>query len=191
MSIVVTGYPSTTSQSFTTPDSYDSSELVRYLVVDGADFPNDEYIEIEYNSETITVYFEEECRYTPVEIHFINQYGSQQTLTFYKARQDTLKTKRETYESDRGQPSTGAHQFIDYNVTGRTMFSVNSGFVDESLNDTFKEMMLSERIWTIAADNFVPLNISTSNLKYKNRQDDRLINYTIDFEYSYQDINNI
>jgi hypothetical protein len=191
MSIVVTGYPSTTSQSFTTPDSYDSSELVRYLVVDGTDFPNDEYIEIEYNSETITVYFEEECRYTPVEIHFINQYGAQQSLTFYKARKPTLKTKRESYESDRGQPSTGAHQFIDYNVMGRTSFNINSGFVDETMNDTFTELMLSERIWTLIASDFVPLNLKSSDIKYKTRQNDKLINYEFDFEYSYQDINNI
>lgn len=191
MSIVVTGYPSTTSQSFATPTSYDSSELIRYLVVDAADFVGDEYLEIVYNSETITVYLTEECRYTPVEIHFINKDGAQQVLTFYKSRKDELKTDRETFESDRGQPSAGFHQFVDYNVTGRSMFSVNSGYVDEDMNDTFKQLMLSERIWTIESGSFVPLNLKKSNLKLKNRQNDRLINYEFDFEYGYNEINNI
>jgi len=191
MSITATGYPSETVFTFATPDSYDSSELVKYLVVDATDFDGDEYIEIEYNGALITVYIESECRYTPVEIHFINKEGAQQVITFFKARKDDLKIDSETFESDKGQPNLGNHQFVDYNVNGRTKFSVNSGFIDESMNDTFKQLLLSESAWSYESSAFVPVNIKSSSLKYQTRQNDRLINYEIDFDYSYKEVNNV
>lgn len=192
MSIVVTGYPSTDVLSYATSDSYDSSELIKYLCINVSDFPStDEYLEVVYNSETITIWLVDECRYTPVPVHFINKDGAQQVIHFYKARKDELKTDRETYESDRNQPANGNHQFVDYNVNGRTSFTVNSGYVDEDMNDTFKQLMLSETVWILENNDFIPVNISKKNLKYKNRQNDRLINYEFEFEYSYNEINNI
>ena len=38
---------------------------------------------------------------------------------------------------------------------------------------------------------FTPLNIKSKQLEYKTRQKQRLINYAIDFEPSYNEINNI
>ena len=189
--ITVTGYPSETEQTFSTPTSFDSNELVRYLIVKQSDFLGDEYIDVEYNSETIRIYIETECRYTPVEVHFQNKEGAQQTLTFFKARTDRMNVDSEQFETDRGQPLLGNHQFIDYNKNGKSSFKVNSGFVDEVLNDSFKQLVLSERVWVLDGDVFVPVNIKARTLEYKTRQKDRLINYEIEFEYSYNEINNV
>lgn len=189
--IIVKGHPSNTELTFATVTSYESSELVKYLVVKGADFPNDEYIEVTYNGETIRIDLINECRYTPAEIHFQNKEGAEQVLTFYKARTNSLSVNSEEYESDRGQPLVGNHQFVNYNVNGRESFKVNSGFVDEELNDVFKQLMLSERVWIYENNLMTPINIKSRSLAYKTRQKDRLINYEFEFEYSYNEVNNI
>lgn len=194
MAITATGYPSTTVLSFATPETNESSEIIKYLVLSADDFIGDEYIDVEYNGETVRVYIVEECRYAPIEVHFINKEGAQQTLVFFKAREDRMRINKEDYESDQGQPGSGFHQYIDYNVNARSSFKINSGFVEESMNDTFKQLFLSSRIWVIedgTSSNFIPINIKSTSLTYKNRQKDRLISYEVEFEYSYNDINNI
>ena len=50
------------------PNTNDSSKLVQYLWVDGAELSQDTYIEVTYNSVTITLFVIEEYKYTPVNI---------------------------------------------------------------------------------------------------------------------------
>ena len=165
--------------------------MVQLLWIDGSEAPTDEYVEVVYNSETITLYLTDECRYDPIDIAFQNKEGALQIITFFKAKKDSMTVTDETFESDRGQPSTGKHQFIRYNVNAKSKFTVNSGFVDEDVNETIKQLFLSERIWEYDGTNYIPLNINSSNLEYKTRQNDRLINYEIGFDYAYNEINNI
>ena len=129
--------------------------------------------------------------YTPVNIIFQNKEGAEQTLQFFKVRTDTLTVESEQYESDSGQPSAGFHQFVKYNVNGKTKFKVNSGFVSEDLNSTFKQLFLSERIWWMNGAVNTPINIASTSLEYKTRQKDRLINYEVEFEFAFSEVNNI
>jgi len=144
-----------------------------------------------YNSETITLYLTDECRYTPIDIAFQNKEGAQQIFTFFKKKTDSMSVTDETFESDRGQPSEGNHQFVRYNVNGKSKFTVNSGFVDEDGNETIKQLLLSERVWEYDGTNFIPLNVNSTNLEFKTRQNDRLINYEFEFEFGFNDINNV
>ena len=172
------------------PDTLNSSELVQYLWIDISEAPADEYIEVTYNSEVITLYIQDECRYTPIDVMFKNKEGVEQILTFFKAKKESISVTDETFESDRGQPSEGNHQFVRYNVNSKSKFKVNSGFVDEDLNDTFKQLLLSERVWVYDGI-FTPVNVSSKQLEYKTRANDRLINYEVEFEYAFNDINNV
>lgn len=179
------------NKSLTLPDSLVSGELVKYLWVDVAETTTDTYIEVVYNSQTITLYITEECRYTPIDIVFQNKDGAMQLFTFFKKRVDTMSVTNETFESERGQPSEWNHQFIKYNVNARGKLTVNSGFVDEDANETIKQLLLSERVWGYDGVKFTPLNVNTTSLEFKTRQNDRLINYEIGFDYAYNEINNI
>ena len=53
-------------------DTILSNEMVKYMFVDLSEATTDEYIEITYNGETITLLIQDECRYTPVDIYFQN-----------------------------------------------------------------------------------------------------------------------
>jgi len=174
--------------SIATPTSLVSSELVKYLWVDISEAVTDEYIDIVYNSVTTTLLITDECRYTPIDIFFQNKEGALQSLTFFKAKRESMSVESEKYEGNNGQ---GKHQFIKYNVRGKSKFNANSGFVVEDRNEAFKQLLLSERVWTIQNEIEVPLNVGSTQLEYKTRQNDRLINYQIEFEYAFNEINNI
>jgi hypothetical protein len=195
MSVTVISYPSNEiNQSFATDATFSSASLISYVWVNIEEITNDTYIEVVYNGETITLLVEEECRYKPVNIMFLNKEGAEATLQFFKARTDTLTVESKEYESDRGQPSAGNHQFIKFNVQGKTKFKVNSGFVNESNNETFKQLFLSKRIWWLENDGTLyerPINIESKSLEYKTRAKDRLINYEVEFSFAFNEINSI
>lgn len=173
------------------PSSTNSNNLIKNIFINITEAGNDEYIEVQYNSEVITLLIERECRYKPIDVLFQNKEGVTMVLPFFKKRTDSIDVTSEEFESDRGQPKDGFHQYTTYNVQGRSKFNVNSGFVDEAMNDVFKQLILSERIWLFENDIIIPINIDSKSLEYKNRVNDRLINYNISFKYSYNEINNI
>jgi hypothetical protein len=173
------------------PTSLLSNEMVQNLWVNVAEATTDTYIEIVFNGVTTTLLITDECRYTPIDIFFQNKEGALQTLTFFKAKTDGLTVTNEEFETDRGQPIDGNHQYVTYNVQGKSNFKVNSGFVSEAMNETFKQLLLSERVWMYKDEIFTPLKVSSKNLEYKTRQKDRLINYEIGFDYAFNEINSI
>lgn len=191
MLVTVISYPNNyINFSQNIPDTIDSNKIVKYVWVELSEALTDEYVEITYNSEVITLLITEECRYTPIDIFFLNKEGTEQVLTFFKTNVETLNVTSEEFQANRGQANLGNHQYVKYNTQGRTKFKVNSGFVSEYLNQTFKELLLSQRVWKYEGGIFTPLNVSSKSIEYKTRQKDRLINYEIDFEYAFNAINN-
>lgn len=168
-----------------------SGEIIKNMCIDISDAPTDEYIEVTYNGETITLLIEEECRYTPIDIFYQNKEGALASFTFFKKTTESLDITDEMFESDRGQPSLGNHQFVKYNIQGKQKFTTNTGFISEEQNEVIKQMLFSERVWKYENDILVPLNITSKSLEYKTRANDRLINYTISFEYAFNEKNNI
>jgi len=192
MAITIISYPDNQiNESIAEPTTLNSAELVQNLWVDISEATTDEYIEIVFNGVTTTLLITDECRYTPYDIAFKNKEGALQIVTMFKAKRQELSVTKEEFESDRGQPIFGNHQFVKYNVQGREKFKINSGFVKESMNETFKQLLLSESVWQLLNGNYIPLNVASSSLQYKTRAEDRLINYEIEFDYAYNEINNI
>jgi len=175
------------------PASTDSAKLVSYVWVQLDETTTDTYVEIVFNGKTTTLLIQDECKFEPLDIFFINKEGAEQVITFFKERTDSLTVSSESFESDRGQPSLGNHQFVRFNVQGKRKFTLNSGFVDEDMNVIFEELLLSERIWSYDVKDFkfTPLDIKTTSLEFKTRQKQKLINYSINFEPSYNEINNV
>ena len=190
--ITIISYPNNNiNESIALPSSLNSAELLKNIWVNVSEAGNDEYIEVTYNEQTITLLITDECRYTPIDIAYQNKEGAIAFMPFFKAKTENLNVTKETFESDRGQPSVGNHQYVDFNVQGRTSYKINSGFVDENMNEIIKQMLLSERVWEFVDGNYIPLNIKLSNVEYKTRQKDRLINYEVDFSYAFNEVNNV
>ncbi len=170
--------------------STDSDTIIKLINVNVADTTYDTSIEVTYNSEVINLIIEEECKYTPIDIYFMNKEGAQECLTFFKKRIEKMDVSKSTFESNIGIAINSYHQFNDYNIQARSSFKVNSGFVSENLNDDFKQLVLSSKVYYHDGTNFIPLNIITRSLTYLTKANDKLINYEIEFAYSYNEILN-
>jgi len=175
----------------------DSDNKVVNLWIDLNDTTDDEFVTItntnDTTSETSTTILDivNECKYTPLDVIFQNKDGANQIFTFFKKQEESMTVTDNHFETNRGQASLGFHQFVRHNVQGRTSLTVETGFIDEDNTEVVKQMLLSERVWMYVDAVPTPLNVVDKAFKYKTRQNDRLISYTIKFEMSYNEINNI
>jgi hypothetical protein len=68
---------------------------------------------------------------------------------------------------------------------------MNTGFVDEGMNEVIEELMLSEQVWVRIGAIIYPINVEETSHTYKTSVNDKLINHTIKFKYAFDLINNI
>ena len=137
-----------------------------------------------------------ECKFTPYKTTFINKFGVLQDLYFFKKSVEKMTTKRESYKANtlisNNTYNTYNHTKKDFNIVANEAVSLSSGFVNESYNEVFKQMMLSEKVWiTNTTNQVLPINIKTSNIAYKTSTNDKLVEYTIEFDNSYNVLNDI
>jgi len=136
-----------------------------------------------------------EPKYDPIKITFVNKFGALQDLWFFKKRVETLNVSRELFNrniiTSTGGYSTFRHTKSTLSVMANESFNANTGFMDESMNEPMKQMLLSDHVWATINSLTTPIVITSSELTYKNSVNDKLINYTIEFEYAYDTINNI
>ena len=75
---------------------------------------------------------------------------------------------------------------------------MSSGYYPEEANAYFEELLLSEYVWITRPiveqpniEQTIPVVVKTSSMTYKTSLNDRLIEYTIDFEDAFDYINNV
>ena len=138
---------------------------------------------------TINVNKIEECKYTPVECSFINSSGGWQFLTFFKAQSNSINVKGSDYNllPDAIDYNIYRGQNKIFNINGNKTIKCNTGWVYESYNELIQDLLLSE---TILLDN-KPAKVKTQSFTYKTDLLDRNINFEIEFEYSFDLINNV
>ena len=130
-----------------------------------------------------------ECKYDPIDVVFINRYGGWQFLTFFKASQQSIETKATEYSL---MPSSWKYNYREgqtktMNLNGSKMIKCNTGFVDENYDELITDLMLSD---VILADGY-PVTIKSKSTTLKTHLRDKNINYTVEFDYSNNLLNNI
>ena len=149
-------------------------------------------------TETIKVKTLEECKYNPKKVTFINKFGALQDMYFFKKSVEKMNVKKETYKSNilNGSIYNRTHHVNrEFNVIGNESITLSSGFLSEEYNEVFKQLLLSEKVWitnlTDTEEQVLPINVKTSNITYKTSLNDRLVEYTIEFDKSFNVINDI
>jgi len=146
---------------------------------------------------TIPVTIKRTCdpKYTPIKVTFLNKYGALQDLWFDKKSVNTYTSTSETFRRNvigiDGSYSTSAHQTYNTNYSATESVTLNTGFVDEGMDEVINQLTLSPKIWGTINSQVVPLSIKTKNQTRKTKLNDKLINYTIEFDYAFDYINNI
>lgn len=148
---------------------------------------------------TVNVEILEECKYEPKKVTFVNKFGALQDMYFFKKSVEKMNVKKESYKSNILNSLNGysksQHVYRDFNVVGKESVTLSSGFLSEEYNEVFKQMMLSEKVWvtniTEDGEQVLPINVKTSDITYKTSLNNKLVEYTIEFDKSFDTINNI
>jgi len=130
-----------------------------------------------------------ELKYSPVVCSFINRYGGWEFLTFFKARKDDINVKGSNYNllPDTLNYNYQRGQSKSFNLNGKQTVKLNTGFVPENYSSSIQDLLLSETILL----NGLPVELKTQSANLKTSLNDKNINYELDFEYSYNLINNV
>lgn len=140
-----------------------------------------------------------ECKYEPKKFTFVNKFGALQDIYFFKKQVNKMNVTKESYNANVlnsfGQYNISNHTKRDFNIKAKESFTFSSGYLNEEYNEVFKQMMLSEKVFitniTETEEQVLPINIITSNITFKTSLNDRLVEYTIEFENSYNVLNDI
>jgi len=142
-----------------------------------------------------------ECsKYEPIRVTFVNKFGALQDIWFDKKSVESMSTKSQSYNASvvdfsNFSYNTNAHQMRTLTLMGNESIVMNTGFIDESYNEVIRQLMLSEQIWmtklTDTEELVLPLKAKTQSVQYKTHVNDKLVNYTIEFDMAFDKINNI
>jgi hypothetical protein len=139
-----------------------------------------------------------EPKYNVIDCIFINKFGAWDSFSFLKKSVQKFNTTSSNYKRSIGEVGASGfsysltdHQKVQYNKNGYKSITVNTGFVNESFNLLLEEMMLSEKMYLIIDDVVEPVNLNTSSVEFKTSVNDKTINYTLEFDFAYDNLNNI
>jgi hypothetical protein len=146
--------------------------------------------------ETINVYSDYECKYTSYKVTFINKFGALQNIYFFKKSTQSINTTSDSYKASIFNTADlrydlQEHQYRTFHKSGKESITMNTGFVSEEYNKVIKELMLSEKVWVKDGSDILPVNVKSKSLTYKTRVNDKLIQYTMQFDYAFDKINGI
>ena len=141
----------------------------------------------------------EECLYTPIKVTFVNKFGAFQDLIFFKKSIDKTSVKGEEFKTSVFDQATLTyktyqHQRTQFMVQGTDSITMNTGYISEDYNQVIEQLMLSEQVWaTFITDTeeVRPLVPKTKSFTHKTQLNDKLIDYTIEFDIANNKINNI
>jgi hypothetical protein len=165
--------------------TYEGSEIVKILGADGT-------------TTEVKIIYVCEPKFTPYKVTFLNKFGVLQDLYFFKKRTDNLNVSKESYKRntiDIGTDGVSYSRYKStkelYNINSDRAFTMNTGFVVEEFNEVIRQLLMTENAWITENNEVYPIVPKTSSLDYKTTLNDKLINFTVEFDYAYNDINNI
>lgn len=163
---------------------------------------NDTYdinrVDFKFDSDLITSLNVEnivDFQKTPKEIKFYDKNGTLQVITMMGEFEDSLNVDKTIHNTSTitGQGSLWQSYQVDkhnrrvLNINGQYSVNVNSGWVKESHNEIFKQLILSDHVWI----EDLPVIINSENIVFEKDKPTGLINYQLDFNYANNTINNL
>lgn len=194
-----------TATTINITDDGNSNQKIQYVNITGTDNLNDgDTITITNGvyTDTTVITLKEICelKYTPYRVIFYNKYGALQDIWFNKKSTETLNVtssnyKRNIIEFASVVPTSDynvyKHANRRFDVLANETIQLSTGYVDESINEPIKQLLMSESVWIDNGTNVYPVNINSSSLQIKKSVNEKLIAYTLDFNYAFDKIQNV
>ncbi len=144
--------------------------------------------------ETHTFTVKEECKYPVISCIFKNKYGYWQTIFFNKLSKKGLNITNSSYQpivSSHGEYDLMSHNERTTEIKGSKTITANTDFIPEELNRLFEELYFSEFIYIKEGSQILPVNLNRKTWEEKTKIKDKLIQYAMDFKYSFNLINQV
>jgi len=131
----------------------------------------------------------DECKNTPYKVSFINKFGVIQDLWFFKRRDDSFEVERDDYKRSILELGNSAASYNTYKHSKQTtdirateMLKMNTGFITQDHNEVIKQLMVTEYCWIHQESGLTPIVPSTTSFQEKKEVDEKLLNFTVEFE---------
>ena len=140
-------------------------------------------------------------------ITFINKFGVIQELWFFLKRTKSINRTNESFKSNTltNTTATAAPSYSEtnapkklFNTQAKQTHTLSSGYYPESANLFFEQLLLSEYVWYTRpedtqpnSEQAIPVTVKTSSIAYKTSLNEKLIEYTMEFEDAFDYINNV
>lgn len=154
-------------------------------------------VTLTYDVGTFTHVFtvQEGCSYEVVNCIFKNRFGFWQSFPFAKASRSGLEKTSEQYKgivSSFGRYNISHHNNKQFNTSGKRKRTLNTDFLPENYNQLIEELELSEFVYLVSEEGgTIPVELLTKSIQFKTKRNERMIQYTMEFEESYNVINQV
>ena len=117
-------------------------------------------------------------------------------LYFFKKTTETFTVSDETHKTNSINASTVTYptykgQQQRYNVNAITNLQMNTGFIKEDATKTIEELFLSENVFIRFDSKTLPIIPRSKSFVHRTSLNDKLINYTVEFDFAFDKINNV
>ena len=178
-------------------DSGNSNQKIQYITIPA----NSSTIQV-YDTDdttllkTVTVHNICEPKFTPYKVTFVNKFGAYLDVFFFKRTTETFSVNDDSYQINSISTAsltygTNQGQKQRYNVNGQSSLKLNTGFIKETAVSTIEELFLSENVWIRFEGKTLPVIPKTKSFTQKTSLNDKLIDYTVDFDFAFNKINNV
>lgn len=145
---------------------------------------------------TFTIHRVCDSKFGSSKITFLNRFGALQEMYFFHKSTKDINTTSESYKRNIFDYATSSysstdHQMQKFNTNATKKTTLNTPFVAEGYNEAIEELMLSEYVWLTQGSVTHPVTPSTKSLRFKTSVNDKLVQYTIEFDHTSSVINNV
>lgn len=149
---------------------------------------------------THTLNIVDKCsKYEKVNLFYMDRFGSFLPITFDRVSRTNVDSQRSNYYQNFGEfdssSSTWGYNSFDrgtttFDIVSKKRMTVTTDWLDETEKELVQILLRSPEVYYLHPDGDLrAINITTNSYEEKKKVNDKLINYTISFEYSQNDRN--
>ena len=158
------------------------------------------YVSSDKSTDIIKIKTFECSKYEPIKVTFVNKFGALQDIFFTLKSIESTNVRSESYKrsvfnQDTLSYNTSQHQNQLFHTNANDKIVVNTDYLNDDYNEVIEQLMISEQTWMTRITNddelVLPVVPSTKSVTYKTSLNDKLVQYTVEFDMAFDKINNI
>jgi len=151
-------------------------------------------------SEIITLNIKDYCsKYELISFFYMDKLGSYLPITFNKVSKTNIENNRSNYKQNSGSYDSVSNAYgytsydrgsTTYDLTSKEVVTCTSDWLSEDTANMVLDMLSSPNVYIQnEAGEYIAINITTNTYEAKKTVNEKLINYTISFEYANNNTN--